>query len=250
MNSIFSSSSFCKNKEIKHFFFNARIPGSTHQYRSKVKNDDSSTIMSNHQAALKEANLSLKQINIVDQIHSNIVIIIDKPVDLNNLPQADAIITTTPNLAIGVYTADCVPIIIADHYKKIVAIIHAGWKGALSDIIKKCIVKMQKLGANNLSAIIGPCIQQQNYEVSQDFYNIFYDKNSAYTRYFSPGKFQHFYFNLPQFAKDKLIDSGIDEISDININTYDNETECFSYRRDTHLGLEYKKSHLSIAVIK
>ena len=108
----------------------------------------------------------------VNQIHGAEAVIVDskeKIYGTQNLPKADAIVTNLPNVAIGIITADCSPILLRDEEKNIIAAVHAGWRGAKLGVIKSTIAAMQSLGAQNIKAVIGPMIAQQSYEISQEF---------------------------------------------------------------------------------
>ena len=129
----------------------------------------------------------------LNQVHSNKFIFIDEKYKIGKKPKADAIITNQKNLPIAVLTADCVPILICDYKKKIIAAIHSGWKGAYKDIIGKVIKFMLKKGCkpNNIVATIGPSISVKNYEVKEDFKKKFIKKNKKNLRYFKKKKINY-----------------------------------------------------------
>lgn len=190
------------------------------------------------------------------QIHSTKVLVVDKPWsaggsdDYNpkNRPEGDALITQTPGLIIGVVTADCVPILLADPVSSMVGVIHAGWRGAVSGIIHNTVMEMVRLGANRetLLAAIGPCIWQKSYEVSPEFYENFPFSKS----YFIPGNEGHWYFDLPQYVFDELMKEKISKISPSPENTYDHPDKFFSFRRKTHLNEPVFGCSLSAIMIK
>ena len=173
------------------------------------------------------------------QIHSPDVIVATAPWTRENAPRADAIVTRTPGLAIGVSTADCGPVLFADGEAKVVGAAHAGWKGALTGVVEATIAAMEKLGASrgNISAAIGPLIRQPNYEVGAEFVERFMvtDKNNA--RYFIPSKrADHAMFDLPGFIKSRLEAAEIKSVEDLGLCTYAEPDRFFSYRRTTHRG--------------
>src|SRR5581483_11722738 len=94
-----------------------------------------------------------------------------KPWDTATRPKADAIVTRTPGLAIGVTAADCGPVLLVDAKARVIAAAHAGWKGALAGIVESTVSAMETLGAerSHIVAAIGPLIQQQSYEVGNEF---------------------------------------------------------------------------------
>ncbi|MES2962049.1 MAG: peptidoglycan editing factor PgeF [Pseudomonadota bacterium] len=192
-------------------------------------------------------------IQFVNQIHSADVITIDAHSKVHgdqNLPKADAIITNLEKVVIGVFTADCAPIFLYDEEKKVVAVVHAGWKGAKSGVIKSTIAEMEKLGAKNIVAIIGPMIQQKSYEVSQEFFDDFTSEDEGNKIFFMDGeKAGKHMFDLPSYVEKKLREEGILEIENSGIDTYENEKEFFSYRRSTHRGEVDCGRNISVIVL-
>jgi YfiH family protein len=211
-------------KNIHYKFFTKNVPGS-HRY---FNNHDG------HEQNNKEiAKLfGCEKIAFVEQKHTNKVIITN---DYNSYCIADAQVTNKPNIALAVVTADCVPILLADDENKVIASVHAGWRGARADIIKEAVTKMKGLGAKNIIAFIGPCIRQESYEVDSNFYQDFISESESYKKFFIPGnKPDYFMFDLPSYVKSKLNDLNIEEIFDTNRNTYEEEDKFFSFRRTTH----------------
>ncbi len=168
----------------------------------------------------------------VFQHHSNDVVVIDKP--FVDTPKADAIVTNVPDLPIGILTADCAPILLADKHTKIIAAAHAGWRGAVGGIIENTVKEMLKLGADSqhITAVVGPCISQNNYEVGEDFFNEFLSHEPKYAAYFSEMGSLH--FNLPRFVLDQLRACEIGDVFWIGECTYADEMRYYSYRRSTH----------------
>jgi YfiH family protein len=188
--------------------------------------------------ALREKGFEFDVIQFVNQIHSTDVITIDAHSKIygdQNLPKADAIVTTLEKVVIGIFTADCAPIFLYDEEKKIVAAVHAGWKGAKNGVISSTIAKMKKLGAKNIMAAIGPMIQQKSYEVSQEFFDDFASEDGRNKIFFADGnKVGKHMFDLSSYVEKKLREQNISEIKNSGIDTYENEKEFFSYRRSTH----------------
>ena len=188
--------------------------------------------------ALLEKGFEFDVIQFVNQVHGADVITIDAHSKVHgdqNLPKADAIVTTLEKVVIGVFTADCAPIFLYDEVKKIVAVIHAGWKGAKNGVIKSTVAEMKKLGAKNIIALIGPMIQQKSYEVSQEFFDDFTNEDEGNKIFFINGnKTGKHMFDLPSYVEKKLCEENVSEIKNSRIDTYENEKEFFSYRRSTH----------------
>ncbi|MGV3278774.1 peptidoglycan editing factor PgeF [Rickettsiales bacterium LUAb2] len=169
----------------------------------------------------------------VKQVHSTNVKIVDE----NNLPQiddeADALITTSPNIILGVQTADCVPLLMVDINKKIIAAIHCGHNGSFNGIIENTYLKMQNLGStsSNIIAAIGPSIKQASYEVDINFYNKYINQNPQNQQFFinSINK-NHYLFNLPNYITNKLLNLGITNTHEITLDTFSNNHLFFSHR--------------------
>ncbi len=171
------------------------------------------------------------------QIHSNIVHFLDNVSGDYILPKGDALVTKQRNIALGILTADCAPVLLADPINNIIGAAHAGWKGALTGILENTVKVMCDNGATleNIQAAIGPCISQENYEVGPEFLSNFMAHNAKYKSYFinSPKK-NHHLFDLKGFAESRLKEMGIKSLDILPFDTYANADNFFSYRRTTH----------------
>ena len=162
-------------------------------------------------------NLGAKKLITAKQVHSNIAHFING--DEDGL-EGDALITNKPNIAVGIYTADCGPILLADEKAGIVGAVHAGWKGARYGIIENSINLMKIHGAKNIVAVLGPCIHQNSYEVSADFKNNFISESQDNEAYFVLSKNKgHLMFNLPDYIQNKLKQNGVDKVESLNQDT-------------------------------
>ncbi len=170
------------------------------------------------------------------QVHSAKAVIAHVPWQASDAPQADAIVTSTPGLALSVLTADCAPLLMADAEAGVVAAVHAGWKGAKAGVIESAIEAMESLGAHapRIAAAIGPAISQAAYEVGPEFKAAFVSGCEGNDAYFSEARPGHIHFNLPGYVQDKLAMLGIGHVSDAGVCTYGNESILFSYRRSCH----------------
>ena len=164
--------------------------------------------------------------------------------------KADAIITNQKNLPIGILTADCVPILIHDNVSKVIAAIHAGWRGAYKGIINKVIKFMIKKGSKrkNIYAAIGPCISQESYNVKMDFFEKFIKKTKKNKIFFKKRK-KVLFFDLPKYVKSELKFNKITKIDHININTFDKKNNFFSARRALKLKHDDYGRNISIIMI-
>ena len=236
---------FCSNKlsefkNIKHYFFSRKNGVSKGVYESlncgPGSNDKKENIKKNLDFVSKKMNIKKENLILMHQTHSNKVIFIDKESQKNKNIIADAIVTKLEGLAIGVLTADCVPIILYDEINKIIGCIHAGWKGAISGIIENTLNKFKEINENNkIIAVVGPCIGYESYEVSLDFYDNFLKNSKENKKFFSKKDNKKFLFNLREYIKDKLSNCGVDNIDNINIDTFKDSDNFFSYRRSQKL---------------
>lgn len=171
-------------------------------------------------------------LSVMQQKHTNDVIIVN---DYQSSCIADGQVTNKPSIALGVLTADCVPILLADEESGIISTVHAGWRGARANIMQEAVEKMKSLGAKNITAIIGPCIKQHSYEVGDELYKDFTQESIGYNKFFIPSvKPNHHMFDLTGYVKDKLSKTDVSNVLDVNRNTYEEEDKFFSYRRSTH----------------
>lgn len=202
---------------------------------------------------LTKARFIFDDILLMSQVHGAEVVVIDdikKIYGTENLPKADAIITNIPNLVIGIVTADCGPILFYDEENKIIGAAHAGWRGARLDVIDATILAMKKLGAKNIKVKIGPMIQQNSYEISQEFFDDFLSEDAANKEFFINAKnIGKYYFDLPAYIEKKLKIAQIKEIENLGIDTYKNEEKFFSFRRANHQGLTDCGRNLSVIAI-
>ena len=230
------SKKLIKIKSIKHGFFNSVGGHSKNIYKSLNCGygslDNKTNVKKNLQIVRKRIGDKAKNIFLLNQIHSNKFVFVDKKYSNKNKPKADAIITNQRNLPIAVLTADCAPILIYDDKIKMVAAIHAGWKGAFKGILSKVIKFMIKKGCNleNISVAIGPSISQKNYEVKEDFKKKFIKKDSNNLKFFKISK-KKLYFDLTKYIYSSLKTSAVKNVDVLKIDTYDVKNKFFSARR-------------------
>jgi len=213
--------------------------------------DKKKKILNNLYPINKKINLRSKRIILLNQMHSNKFHFIDKKLTfIKNKFQGDALITNKKNIAIGVLTADCAPILIYDKNKKMISAIHAGWKGAYKGIIKKVIDFMLKKGCslNNMTAVIGPCISMKNYEIKKNFINKFMKKDKKNKIFFKKIGSKT-YFSLNKYINYQLKCLNIRNIEIINKDTFDIKNNFFSARRSISRNETDYGRNISIIVI-
>ena len=229
-----------KFQEIKHGFFNKKGGKSEGIYKSLNcgigSSDTKKNVRNNLKIVCKKINCSPRKLILLNQIHSNKFYFIGKNFKFNKKKlKGDALITNVKNIAIGVLTADCVPIFIYDKNLKIISVIHAGWKGAYRGIIKKVIKFLIKNGSNakDLIAVIGPSISQKNYEIQKDFKDKFLKKDKRNKIFFKLIK-NKTYFSLNKCIYSELKKLGVNNLEIINKDTFDPKNNFFSARRSIH----------------
>ena len=198
--------------------------------------DDRAHVMENRRRATEALAPGARLVTCY-QIHSADAVIVTEPWEIAANPKADAMATGRPGIALGILTADCAPILLADAEARVIGAAHSGWNGAISGVAESVVAAMVRLGAKHerIRAAIGPCISQPAYEVGPEFEARFRAADPGNARYFMPGaRDGHFQFDLPAYAAQQLIETGIAEVETLAACTYAREADFFSYRRATH----------------
>jgi polyphenol oxidase len=171
------------------------------------------------------------------QIHSPQVVVAETPWRPEQRPRADAIVTRMRALAIGVTTADCGPVLLADPKAGVIGAAHAGWRGALTGVLEATLAAMERLGADRheIRVALGPMISQPNYEVGSDLTARFAAEDPASNRFFTAApRDGHALFDLAGYITARLLRAGVRHIEDVGLCTYADPARFFSYRRATH----------------
>ena len=248
------SKKLAKIENLKHGFFNSIGGHSKNIYKSlncgPGSLDNKTNIKKNLQIVRKKISDKAKNIILLHQVHSNKFIFIDKKYSNKNKPKADAVITNQRNLPIAVLTADCTPILIYDDKTKMIAAIHAGWKGAFKGIVDKVIKFMIKKGCKleNITAVIGPSISSKNYEIKEDFKKKFIKKDKKNLIFFKNKK-NKLYFDLPKYIYASLKTIKIKNIDILRIDTFDKTNKFFSARRALKLNHDDYGRNISIIML-
>jgi len=171
----------------------------------------------------------------VYQIHSATCVIAE-PWPFDQRPKADALVTDRPGLLLGIVTADCAPVLLADLEARVIGAAHAGWRGAIDGVTDAAIAAMEQLGARRerIVAAVGPCIAQASYEVDHAFRQRFLAADPANARFFAERPTPH--FDLEGYVLARLEAAGIASATGLVLDTYADEGRFFSYRRATHRG--------------
>ena len=199
-------------------------------------NDDPANVRENRRRMADQMGVAPEHFLSVHQIHSPDVVVATGPWPGEARPRADAIVTRTEGIAIGVTTADCGPILFADPAARVIGAAHAGWKGALTGVLESTIEALVKLGADRGSMVvaIGPLIRQNSYEVGSEFVERFLAADAGNATFFIPSsRAGHSMFDLAGFIRMRLERAGVLMIDDIGVDTYSDE-RFYSYRRSVH----------------
>ncbi|MGE0719081.1 MAG: peptidoglycan editing factor PgeF [Alphaproteobacteria bacterium] len=187
------------------------------------------------------------------QVHSPTVVVADAPWPHGESPRADALVTTRPGLAIGVLTADCAPVLLADAAAGVVGAAHAGWRGALDGVVEATVAAMEGAGARRerIAAAVGPCIGPASYEVGDEFRDRFVAAEPANAAFFGPGRRPgKAMFDLPAYVASRLAAAGVGSFATSEADTAGDAAQFFSYRRATLTGeRDYGRALSAIALV-
>lgn len=199
-------------------------------------NDNPANVAENRRRMAEHMGVAPSHFLGVHQIHSPDAVVATGPWEGASRPLADAIVTRTEGLAIGVTAADCGPILFVDPNARVIGAAHAGWKGALTGIVESTVDAMEKLGAERtgIVAAIGPLIRQHSYEVGNEFVERFLQADAENALFFLPAaRADHAMFDLGGFIRSRLENAGVLVVDDIGVDTYSDE-RFYSYRRSVH----------------
>jgi len=221
-----------------------------------ISGDEVEAVRENRRLVAKAMGVRREFFLTLHQVHGN------KCVEVTDFwdgvgPEADAMVTDVPGLALGILTADCAPVLLIGHNesgKTVIGAAHAGWKSALAGVIENTVTAMKAKGAlpKNIKACIGPCIGRESYEVDNDFYAPFIEESESNAAFFSPveGVDGKYFFDLQAYVKLKLESASVENIAVKGINTCFNEEDYFSFRRATHRKEPDYGRQASVIVIK
>ena len=199
--------------------------------------DDPDAVAENRRRAA-EAVLPGARLVGVYQVHSPDCVTVSEPWSDDERPSADALVTRRTGILLGIVTADCAPVLLADREAGVVGAAHAGWKGALAGVVDRTLEAMEALGARRsaIAAAIGPCISQPSYEVDEAFRARFESAGPANDDFFAPGRSGHWQFDLEGYVAARLAAAGAGRIERMRRDTYGDPERFFSFRRATHKG--------------
>lgn len=232
-------SALARLASIHHGFFTRKGGVSEGIYASlnvgAGSDDNPAHVIENKRRVAEAMGVPFSHLLTLYQIHSTEVITIDRPFESGEKPKADGLVTAIPGLALGILTADCAPVLFADAEAGVIGACHAGWKGALHNIMGNTLAAMESLGAqrSRVVAAVGPCIAQQSYEVGPEFYETFAAGSAENARFFkqSPTHQGYYYFDLPGYVRHALLLCGVAQANVLAKDTCFQENDFFSNRR-------------------
>jgi hypothetical protein len=252
---LIKSKKLLKFNSITHAFFNRSGGKSTGIYTGLNcglgSKDKKKNVLKNLEIVCKEIKCKMNNLNLLNQIHGTKNFFIHKSSSIQKRKTGDALITNKKGLALGVLTADCAPILVFDKKLKIIAAIHAGWKGAYKGIINKTLNVFKNKGSKlkNLYVVIGPCISMDNYEVKINFKKKFEKKNKKNNLFFK-NKNKKIYFNLGGYILYQIKKTGVSNIELIKKDTFNAKNNFFSHRRSSYIKENDYGRNISIIMIK
>lgn len=223
---------------IRHGFFTREGGVSEGVYASlncgPGSGDDKARVAENRARAMASLGLGPGALCTAYQVHGTMVRVVDRPWPTSERPRADAMVTSVPGIALGLLTADCAPVLLADARAGVIGTAHAGWKGVLSGVIEAAVAAMASLGADEarIVAAIGPCIAQESYEVGPEFPQPFLAEDPDNARFFAAApRNGHFQFDLAGYVMKRLKTAGVAAAECFSHDTVREDGLFFSYRR-------------------
>jgi polyphenol oxidase len=190
--------------------------------------------------------LGASEVCLLHQVHSSIVVRVDK--NHKTKIEADGSITTEPNLAIGVYTADCIPILLYDQEQTIVASLHCGWQGLVKGIIQNGAKELANLGKRDIKCIMGPSIGAQSYFVNKEHMDRMGSMDPNSIQFFKPFN-DRLICDLRTYARFLLEQQGIQVVKSYDLDTCTHPELYPSFRRGNNEGYEESRRMLSAIML-
>lgn len=236
-----SSQRLSETENIRHGFFTRRGGVSAGIYNAlncgAGSADDPALVAENRTRVL--TTIGGRNLVTLYQIHSPTIVTVTAPWSREGAPRADGMVTRLGGVALGILTADCAPVLLADPENRVIGAAHAGWKGALGGICRNVVDAMCAIGARRekIVAAVGPCIAQASYEVGPELRAAFLARDPGFAGYFQPSpRPDHYLFDLEGFVVNQLGAAGINMPDPLHRDTYGEADLFFSYRRTTHAG--------------
>ncbi len=224
---------------VRHGFFGREGGVSSGVYASlnagPGSGDDPANVTENRARIAAALDVAPDHLISLHQVHSARAVRVDGPWT-GERPQADALVTTTPGVALTALSADCAPVLFADAQAGVIGAAHAGWKGAVGGVLEACVAEMIAAGADaaRIVAGVGPCIHQKSYEIGPDFRATFLGADADSAAFFVAGAEDRFQFDLPGYCMHRLARAGVTQVEALPLDTYVDRAVCHSHRRNVH----------------
>jgi len=243
--------------KVSHAFLGRTGGVSTGIYESlncgQHSHDDRASVEENRRRVAAYFGITAENLVSCKQIHCPKVVTVTEPWTHETRPEADAMVTNNPGIALGVLTADCVPVLFVDDQAAVIGAAHAGWRGAIGGVLENTVETMKALGANprTMRAAIGPCIGPNSYEVGPEFPAPFLAEDPLNQKFFgAAARIGHYMFDLPGYVAAKLRKLGLGSVAPSPADTCNDDARFFSYRRNTLRGEKRVASGISVIMLK
>ena len=251
-----TSSAFNGLKGIRHGFFTRRGGVSQGLYESLNcgygNGDAAENVAANRARAMSMIDQPAESLLTARQVHSAKTVVVDKPWSPEDAPEADGLVTGLPGVALGLLTADCMPVLFADSRARVIGAAHAGWRGARAGVVEATVAAMETIGAkaSRVVAVMGPCIRHGSYEVGPEFREAFLADSAANESFFAPSRNPgRFLFDMPTYIFRRLDAIGLKHVQMLQIDTCREADRFFSHRRATLAGEAACGRNLSAVVL-
>ncbi len=213
--------------------------------------DQIENVRRNRELACRGIAVSPDRLTLPIQVHSSVSVVVDAPFGASGAPKADALVTGTPGLVIGVVTADCAPILLCDAHAGahgVCAAVHAGWRGAVGGVIESAVASMVELGAEpaRMCAAVGPCLSRASFEVGPDLVDAVLDTSSWAGDLFAAGTDDRSLFDFGRYLTGRMTRLGIGQVEVLDEDTLGQPKRFFSHRYAQQQGAESSGRNLSV----
>ncbi len=194
-------------------------------------------VLENRRRAMANLDLPLEALATVVQKHTATCEVLTAPWPEDERPVADAMVTDRPGIALGILTADCVPVLFAEPKARVIGAAHAGWRGAVGGVLEATVTAMESLGAQRdlIAAATGPCIGPRSYQVGHDVRDAVVAHREEDATFFIADD-DRWLFDLPGYVLRRLAVAGLHHVGRVPCDTYREPQRFYSYRRGTHHG--------------
>lgn len=221
---------------LRHGIGESRPPFDTFNLGNRfgADGDDSATVERNRSLLIEHARLPFKPLWL-KQVHGVDVVRCDASPVSGDEPAADASVTSTPGVVLAILTADCLPVVFAADDGREVAAAHAGWRGLAAGVLEASVAAM-RTPAERVVAWLGPAAGPLAYEIGEEVYRAFVDRDPASVAAFAATRPGHWRVDLYALARMRLAQAGVTRIHGGGLCTISDPQRFYSHRRDGRTG--------------